>query len=86
MTAGRCTLRAATRLVVSEVVTVTAAGLALGVAGRLAASRFSTALLYQVRPFDIGSVGVPVVCVLVVCALAAVRATRVDPMTALRNE
>jgi hypothetical protein len=77
-------------LVVYEVGLVTAIGLALGVAGGIAVSRFTTTLLYQVKPSDVGSVGLPLVCLLAACALSVVlpafRATHVDPMTALRNE
>ncbi|MEX2264594.1 MAG: ABC transporter permease [Bryobacteraceae bacterium] len=77
-------------LVVSEVTLVTSIGLAVGVAGGIATSRFVTGLLYQVQPSDLWSLTTPLVCVLLACALSAlvpaVRATRVDPMTALRHE
>jgi predicted permease len=78
------------RLVLSETGLVTVLGLGLGLAGGLAASRFVVALLYDVRPSDVWSIAAPVASLLVACSLAALvpalRAVRVDPMTALRYE
>jgi putative ABC transport system permease protein len=69
---------------------VVAAGLALGVAGAVAATRVLSSILFRVRPLD------PVSLVLVSALLAAVallacwiparRAAGVDPASALRNE
>jgi ABC-type antimicrobial peptide transport system permease subunit len=77
-------------LVVSEVGLVTALGLAVGFAGGIAVARFITALLYDVKPSNIWSVGAPLGCLLLACLLSALlpalRATRVDPITALRYE
>ena len=77
-------------LVVSEMTVVTAIGLAVGAAAGIAAARFITALLYDVSPSAPSSMAAPLVCLIVVCALAsaipAVRATRVDPRSALRCE
>jgi ABC-type antimicrobial peptide transport system permease subunit len=77
-------------LVVSEVSWVTALGLSVGLAGGIAAARFITALLYEVKPSDFWSVAAPLICLLVACTLsvvpAALRATRIDPITALRYE
>jgi predicted permease len=77
-------------LVVSEMSVVTTIGLILGAAGGIAAARFITALLYDVRPWAPSSMAAPLGCLIVVCALAsaipAVRATRVDPTSALRCE
>ena len=77
-------------LVVSEVGLVMAIGLGAGVICGAAASRFITALLYQVKGTDVWSVAAPLICLFIVCALAALfpvlRATRVDPTTALRYE
>ena len=77
-------------LVVSQVGSVTAIGIIVGLAGGIAASRFIAALLYEVKPSDALSVAAPLGCLVAVCVLAAalpvLRATRVDPTTALRDE
>jgi predicted permease len=78
------------RMVVSEIGLVTMIGLALGMAGGIAASRSIMALLYEVKPFDAWSIAAPFACLLFVCSLSALipalRAARVDPTTALRYE
>jgi putative ABC transport system permease protein len=78
------------RLVVSETGLMALAGVGLGLAGGIAASRWVTALLYEVNPSDAWSVAAPLACLLVACALSALapalRATRVDPTTALRQD
>jgi len=77
-------------LVLSELGLVTLIGLVLGLAGGVAASRFITALLYDVKPWDIWSIAAPLACLLFACSLSALlpalRAARVDPTTALRYE
>jgi putative ABC transport system permease protein len=69
---------------------LTSVGVALGVAGALILTRFLSTLLYEVQPGDPATLACAVVLlsavVMVVCALAARRATRIDPMTALRCE
>jgi len=77
-------------LVLGQSARMIAVGLALGLAGAAASSRYLSGLLFDVAPLD------PVAFVLVVLALAVVttfasylpahRATRVDPMVALRTE
>ena len=66
------------------------AGLAVGIAGALAAGRILSSLLFQVSardPLTIGVVALVLLAVSMVAALApARRATRVDPMKALRFE
>jgi putative ABC transport system permease protein len=66
------------------------AGLAAGVAGALAASRLLTSLLFEVKPSDPATfvlVGALLgVVALGACLIPARRATRVDPMVALRYE
>jgi putative ABC transport system permease protein len=69
---------------------LTTIGLLLGIAGGLVAGRMITSLLFQVRPTDastfvavsvvLGAVG------LLASYVPARRATRVDPMVALRYE
>ena len=75
-------LREPTRLV--------AAGLIVGLAGTLAAGRVIDRLLYGVKatdPLTLLAVAVVLLCVAVVASyLPALRATRVDPMIALRSD
>jgi predicted lysophospholipase L1 biosynthesis ABC-type transport system permease subunit len=78
------------RLIVSEGLTVTMIAVAIGVAGGLAATGLLSGMLYQVAPRD------PKTFVLVACVLTLVavfaswmparRATRVNPISALREE
>jgi len=64
-------------------------GAAMGIAGGLLVSRLMTHLLYKVRPTDpvtFGAVTLLFIGVAVVaCYLPALRATKVDPMIALRD-
>jgi ABC-type antimicrobial peptide transport system permease subunit len=66
------------------------AGLVIGLAGALAASRLSTSLLFEVKPSDPATFAFVTVLLAVValgaCLIPARRATRVDPMAALRYE
>ena len=77
-------------LVISEVGVMAAVGLVTGAAGAFAAARFVTALLYDVSPSDSWAIVLPLACLVLVCALAAVlpalRAIHVDPTSALRCE
>jgi ABC-type antimicrobial peptide transport system permease subunit len=67
---------------------LTALGLALGLAGSLAASRLIATLLFGVKPTDpltFAAVAAIMASVaLAACYIPARRATRVDPLTALR--
>jgi predicted permease len=69
---------------------LTVAGLAMGLALSIVASRFLNALLYGFRPDLIPTVTVVSLILLGVAALACLaparRASRVDPMVALRSE
>lgn len=67
-----------------------ATGIAIGMAGALALSRFLSSVVYEVSPRDPRVfVAAPVVLFIVAMAATlgpALRATRVDPLTALREE
>jgi predicted permease len=78
------------RMVLRDGLALTAIGLGIGLAGALAAARVLRGQLFEVSPVD-PAVYALIVVVLVVTALVASwaparRATRVDPVTALREE
>jgi putative ABC transport system permease protein len=78
------------RLVLRQGMLLTGAGLALGLAGAVAATRLLTSVLFEVKPSD------PITYAAVAALLAAValaasyipayRASKVDPLVALRQE
>ena len=78
------------RLVVGQAMALAAAGMALGAAGAVALGRTLASLLFQVTPADPTTFAVALVTLaavaLAACYLPARRATRVDPMVALRAE
>jgi putative ABC transport system permease protein len=78
------------RLVVRHGLKLTVIGLGIGIAGALALTRFLSTLLYGVRPTDpLTFVAVSLllaVVALFACYIPARRATKVDPMVALRYE
>jgi putative ABC transport system permease protein len=78
------------KLVVVEGMRVAGAGVLAGVVIALATTRLASSLLYDVSPRDPLTIGVVVVTLLGVSALAnylpARRAARVDPLTALRQD
>ena len=78
------------RLVLRQSMAAVVAGVAIGVAGALALSRYLAALLYGVQPSDALSVFVAVIVFSLVALAAALlparRATRVDPNVAFRAE
>jgi putative ABC transport system permease protein len=78
------------RLVMRKGLTMVAIGIGAGVIGAMGLTRFMTALLFETTPYD-AAVYVAVAIVLLIaailaCWLPARRASRVDPMTALRCE
>ena len=77
-------------VVVKQVGLMMTIGLGMGVAGGIFASGFAAALFYEVEPGNAWSLTVPFIGLLVTCGLSALlpalRATQVDPLTALRSE
>jgi putative ABC transport system permease protein len=77
------------RLVMSRGLALTAAGIVGGTAAALASTRLLGYLLYNVSPRDPTSFGsafvVIIVASLAACFLPAWRATRTDPLQALRD-
>ena len=65
-------------------------GAACGLAGGLYLSRFVEALLFEVTPLDFWSIVLPLgtlsMAAVLAATLPALRAMRVDPVTALRYE
>ncbi len=78
------------RLVLTEGLVLTGAGLAAGAVGAILLTRFLTTLLYDVGPLDpatYAAVALTLVAAgLLASWLPARRATRVDPVIALRSE
>jgi putative ABC transport system permease protein len=83
--AQRSTIR---RMVLRQGMSMTALGMAIGLAGALAASRVMASLLFHVRPADPTILVGSAACLTLVAALAAYlparRATSVDPRSALQ--
>ncbi len=78
------------RLVLGEALVLVACGVVLGLAGAWAASRLLAGFLYGVSTTDpvafLGTTAVLVAAALLACFIPARRATKVDPMVALRYE
>ena len=77
-------------LIMKNGLTLVLTGIAIGIAGALALTRFLTTLLFGVTPTDSVTFVVVSVVFFVIAMLAslipALRATRVDPLVALRYE
>ena len=78
------------RMVMGQGLFLVLAGLAVGIAGSLALSRLMSSLLFGVQPTDPFTFAAVAAVSIAVAALAcfwpAHRATRIDPITALRAE
>jgi len=77
-------------MVLSRALTFMAVGLAIGAAGAAAVTRTMTGLLFEIRPTDVtsfvGAIAALSAVALLASLLPAWRATRVDPIVALRAE
>lgn len=78
------------KLVLKQTIAIVGVGLFLGIAGSIALTGSINAMLYGVRPLDIASFGFAAVC-LTTCAVVATliparRASRIDPLSALRHD
>jgi putative ABC transport system permease protein len=78
------------RLVISNGMTLTLIGIAVGLAGAFALTRLMVSLLFDVTPTDVTTfTAVPallLVVALLACSIPARRAMKVDPLVALRYE
>jgi predicted permease len=77
-------------LIVREVALLVISGSVVGLAGAIAGARLISTMLYNVKPTDAGTITVACAMLAGTALLAgyipALRASRVDPMTALRDE
>jgi len=77
-------------LVFRDALRLVLVGVVLGLPAALAASRLIASQLFCISPTDAGAVSAAILTMLAVAAVAgylpASRATRVDPLVALRNE
>jgi putative ABC transport system permease protein len=77
-------------MVMKEVLRLVTAGVAAGLLGAWALSRYLTSILYAVRGTDLESYALAAVFMaavaLAACLVPAHRATKVDPLVALRYE
>lgn len=78
------------RLVLNGGMTMTAIGLGIGLAGSFALTKLLNSLLFRMNPHDPWTLGGVLILLagvaLLACLIPALRATRVDPVTALRHE
>jgi predicted permease len=77
-------------MVVGQGVKMTGIGLGIGMVGALVLTRFFSSMLYGVKPTDpltfIAVALILIIIALMACSIPARRATKVDPMVALRHE
>jgi len=78
------------KLILRSGMTLVVVGLTIGLAGALALTRLMSTLLFEVSPTDPITFGAVALCIIIAALLAcyvpARRATKVDPLIALRYE
>jgi len=78
------------RLILRDGLVLASRGVGIGLAGAFALTRLMSSLLFDVRPTDtqtfIGVSALLIVVALLACLIPARRATKVDPLVALRYE
>lgn len=78
------------RMVIREGMTLAAFGIAIGIGGALALTRFLESLLFEIKPTDPATFAGVLVILLIVaaaaCGIPARRAMKIEPMEALRYE
>jgi putative ABC transport system permease protein len=78
------------QLIMGHGLRLVSVGIAAGLGAAMAAGRVARTMLYGVAPTDIFSFGTAAVVVLLValfaCLIPAVRAMRIDPILALKQE
>jgi ABC-type antimicrobial peptide transport system permease subunit len=78
------------RMVLGEVLVITTGGVVVGLGLSAVGARYIKSLLYAIEPGDPVTIGaaaaVLVICTLVAAFAPARRASRIDPMTAVRRE
>jgi ABC-type antimicrobial peptide transport system permease subunit len=78
------------RLMMGQGLKLTLIGVAIGFAGAIAVTRLMKSLLFAVAPNDLTTFGISAIVLIVVallaCFIPARRATKVDPLVALRYE
>jgi len=72
----------------SRAMVLAAIGIGIGIGGAIALTRYMTTLLFGVKPIDVvtfaGVAFVLTLVVLVACLVPARRATKIDPLEALK--
>jgi len=78
------------KLILRRAMLLAVMGIGIGVLGAFAVTRYLTSLLFGVRPFDVLTFAAVALGLVVVALLASLiparRATKVDPLVALRYE